>query len=54
LPRALARSVEKGRDLHIGYQSREFCNDVSSRRIEGPAMLTVPRFANLELSPPCQ
>jgi hypothetical protein len=46
---AFARSVEKGRDAHIRHQSREFSDDVRSRRIQSPAMLTVPRFTNLEL-----
>jgi len=49
LSRALARSIEKGSDAHIRHQSREFSDDVSGRRIQGPAMLTVPRLANLKL-----
>src|SRR5215510_1327940 len=49
LSRALARSVEKGRDRHIGHRSREFSDDVSRRCIQGPAMLTVAWFANFEL-----
>src|SRR5262245_22085218 len=48
--RAFARSVEKGGDAHIGHQSREFTDDVSRRCIQGPAMLTVPRFWNLEFA----
>src|SRR5215472_18410486 len=47
--RAFARPVEKGGDAHIRHQPREFTDDVGGRCIQGPAMLTVPRFWNLEL-----